>query len=157
MNHIDTANAYIRKMILPSSPEAPLWNRESQIFGKPMKWNYIDSCMIKAVTMLYDVTENEELLRYADSFMKAYVDECGNIGKANSVLLILNKYQPSTYISSIDKAKGDSSTVLSVSEYCSDNTIELSNLVRKVRVFLIKEFVEHNIVRFWQCHTFCVS
>ena len=79
MNHIDTANSYISRMILPSSPECPLWNRESQIFSKPMKWNYIDGCMIKAVTMLYDVTGDERLLSYADSFMKAFVDENGDI------------------------------------------------------------------------------
>ena len=79
MNHIDTANGYINKLILPSSPECPLWNRESQIFSKPMKWNYIDGCMIKAVTMLYEVTGDERLLSYADSFMKAFVDENGNI------------------------------------------------------------------------------
>lgn len=48
-------------------------------------------------------------------FSVAAVDECGNIGDANSVLLILNKYQPATVISSIEKTKGNSSTVLSIS------------------------------------------
>ena len=36
-------NAYIEKLILPSDPLAPLWNRESIMFGKPPKWNYIDA------------------------------------------------------------------------------------------------------------------
>lgn len=79
MNHNDIANAYIRRLILPSSPEAPLWNRESQLFGKPMKWNYVDACMIKALTMLYDVTADSVLLSYADGFMRAFVDGNGDI------------------------------------------------------------------------------
>lgn len=48
-------------------------------------------------------------------FSVAAMDECGNLGEPNSVILILNKYQPATYIGSIDKAKGDISTVLSLS------------------------------------------
>lgn len=73
------AKKYIEKLILPSDPMRPLWNRESIIFHKPVKWNYIDGCMIKAVTMLYELTNDERLLEYAMRFIDSYVDENGII------------------------------------------------------------------------------
>lgn len=114
MNHFDTAEAYISRMILPSCPEAPLWNRESQIFGKPMKWNYIDNCMIKAVTMLYEVTGRGELLSYADGFMKAFVDEKGNIPT----------YAPADY--NLDNINGGR-VLMYLSEKTGDRRYELAS------------------------------
>ena len=58
LKHQKIVNSYIEKLILPSRPEAPLWNRESIIYGKPARWNYIDGCMIKALLMLYYYQSN---------------------------------------------------------------------------------------------------
>lgn len=77
------AELYIEKTILASDPLFPLWNRENFIFSKPCRWNYIDSCMIKAVTMLYEITDDKHLIDYAVGFTDAYVDEDGSIPTMN--------------------------------------------------------------------------
>ncbi|MBR1823008.1 MAG: glycoside hydrolase family 88 protein [Ruminococcus sp.] len=79
MNYEKAAQSYINRIVLPSSPDAPVWNRENQIFRKPKKWNYIDNCMIKAVTDLYKTCGDERLFEYAVDFISAYVDENGDI------------------------------------------------------------------------------
>ena len=74
---------YIQKLILPSEPLCPLWNRENFIFRKKPKWNYIDSCMITAVLRLYEYSGDRNLLDFAVSFTSAYVDENGDIPTMN--------------------------------------------------------------------------
>ena len=78
-----TAEAYINKIILPSDPLYPVWNRESVIFAKQPKWNYIDNSIIKALSMLYDISGDERLIDYAVKFMDAYVEESGKIPTMN--------------------------------------------------------------------------
>ena len=73
------ANSYKEKLILPSDPLCPMWNRENFIFRKQAKWNYIDGCMIRAVLMLYERTGEQRLLDYARKFTCAYVAEDGTI------------------------------------------------------------------------------
>lgn len=70
---------YVEKLILPSEPLYPRWNRENFIFSKPGKWNYVDGCMIKAVLMLYDISKDKRLLDYAVSFTDFYVAQDGSI------------------------------------------------------------------------------
>ena len=79
MNYEKAAQSYIEKLILPSDPKSPMWNRENQLFNKPMKWNYIDGCMIKALTDLYSVNGDSRLMEYSEKFIRTYVDEQGNI------------------------------------------------------------------------------
>ena len=74
---------YTQKLILPSEPLCPLWNRENFIFRKKPKWNYIDSCMITAVLRLYEYSGDRRLLDFAVSFTSAYVDENGDIPTMN--------------------------------------------------------------------------
>ena len=45
-------------------------------------------------------------------FSVAAIDECGNLGENSSELVILNKYQPSTYISSIETQKNEASEII---------------------------------------------
>ncbi len=77
------AKAYLQKLILPSKPLAPLWNRENVLFAKKPKWNYIDSCIIKALIDLYSLTGDRELIDYAEGFTLAYVSENGDIPSMN--------------------------------------------------------------------------
>lgn len=74
---------YTQKLILPSEPLCPLWNRENFIFRKKPKWNYIDSCMITAVLRLYEYSGDRNLLDFAVGFTSAYVDENGDIPTMN--------------------------------------------------------------------------
>ncbi|HRR77747.1 MAG TPA: glycoside hydrolase family 88 protein [Ruminococcus sp.] len=75
----ETARKYVRKLILPSDPLAPMWNAESVIFHKKPKWNYIDNCVITALLMMYDKTGEKQLLDYAERFIGTYVNENGDI------------------------------------------------------------------------------
>ncbi|MCM1530010.1 MAG: glycoside hydrolase family 88 protein [Alistipes sp.] len=74
-----TALDYINKMIVPSDPLMPLWNRENHIFRKQPKWNYMDSCVIRAILMF----DRERYGGYAEKFLKSYVEEDGSIPTYN--------------------------------------------------------------------------
>lgn len=75
--------SYIKNLVLPSDPAFPMWNRENFVFRKKPKWNYIDSCMIKAVLMLYEITGNTELFDYAVNFTGFYIGTDGSIPTMN--------------------------------------------------------------------------
>ncbi len=75
--------SYINKLILPSDPAFPMWNRENFVFRKKPKWNYIDNCMIKAVIMLYEITGNVKLFDYAVKFIDFYIGVDGSIPTMN--------------------------------------------------------------------------
>ena len=75
----EAVHTYIEKLVLASEPEHPLWNRENFIFNKPVKWNYIDNCMIRALIMLYEHSGDERLAYYAQTFMDSYVLPNGEI------------------------------------------------------------------------------
>ncbi len=76
LKHIERiALDYIDKMILPSDPLMPLWNRENHIFRKQPKWNYMDSCVIRGILMF----DREKCGAYAENFLRSYVDADGNI------------------------------------------------------------------------------
>ena len=79
MKQQTAANNYIERLILPSEPLSPLWNRESLIFRKQPKWNYIDCLMTGSLLTLYDVRGDKRLVDYAARFISEYVDESGNI------------------------------------------------------------------------------
>ncbi len=79
----EIAKLYIEKLILVSDPAYPQWNRENFIFSKPGKWNYMDACIIKAVTMLYELSGDERLFDYAQRFVDAYIGDYGDIPSMN--------------------------------------------------------------------------
>ena len=73
----DTARSYIDKLILASEPLRPRWNRENFIFRKEPRWNYMDSCIIRALMMFAD--SRPELVDYAVRFVSSYVTPEGDI------------------------------------------------------------------------------
>lgn len=70
---------YIDQLLAKSTPEAPVWNLEAIREGGKSTWNYMDGCMIKAILELYQITENEEYLKFADQFIDYFVFEDGTI------------------------------------------------------------------------------
>lgn len=70
---------YITELLEKSTPQAPIWNIESIRSGKPVRWNYIDGCMIKAILELYSITKNKAYLEFADNFIDYFVFEDGTI------------------------------------------------------------------------------
>ncbi len=80
IQHLEyTALKYIEKLILPSDTLCPMWNRENFIFRKKAKWNYIDSCMIRSLILLYENTNDSRLIDYVIKFTDTYVNENGSI------------------------------------------------------------------------------
>ena len=71
------AQDYIYRLILTSEPLRPKWNRENQLFRKEPKWNYMDSCIIRALLMYAD--GDPELTGYAVRFVNSYVMPDGSI------------------------------------------------------------------------------
>ena len=71
------ARDYIDRLILTSEPLRPKWNRENFIFRKEPRWNYMDSCIIRALLMFAD--ERPELWDYAVRFVNSYVTPEGDI------------------------------------------------------------------------------
>ncbi|WP_330395116.1 glycoside hydrolase family 88 protein [Oribacterium sp. C9] len=72
-------NEYIEYLMKNSDSEHPAWNLEVIRSGKENKWNYIDGCMIRGILSLYEITEDEKYLRFADDFMGGFVREDGSI------------------------------------------------------------------------------
>lgn len=70
---------YLENLILPSSPEIPLWNSENKIFLKQNRWNYIDACMIKALIDLFNINGDNRLLDFCIKFTDYFIDDYGNI------------------------------------------------------------------------------
>lgn len=76
-----TAYKYI-ELMLESEPLNPLWNRENYIFSKAPKWNYMDSCMIRALLMYAE--QDARILEYSVRFIDSYVDRDGSIPTMNA-------------------------------------------------------------------------
>lgn len=76
---MEILDRYINELLDKSTPQAPVWNIEKIRSGKPSKWNYIDGCMIKAILELYNITNEDKYLKFADEFIDYFVREDGSI------------------------------------------------------------------------------
>ena len=70
---------YLDYLLVNSTAESPLWNKEKILSGAPNKWNYIDGCMISAVLSMYEMTKDAKYLQFADAFDGWFVQEDGSI------------------------------------------------------------------------------
>ena len=70
---------YIDQLLEKSSPSRPIWNIEKIRQGAKPSWNYMDGCMINAILELYNITQKEEYLDFADRFIDYFVEEDGSI------------------------------------------------------------------------------
>ena len=76
---MDRIRQYIDELIEKSTPDKPIWNIEKIREGKGASWNYIDGCMITAILGMYECTQDEKYLKFADEFTSFYIEEDGNI------------------------------------------------------------------------------
>ena len=76
---MEILDRYIERLMTESTPQSPLWNMERVRTGRANKWNYVDGCVIKAITELYQITENPRYLEFADSFVDYFIEEDGSI------------------------------------------------------------------------------
>ncbi len=70
---------YVDYLLEKSDAEHPFWNIEKIVAGSPNKWNYIDGCMITAILSLYEMTQDQKYLDFADSFIGWFVQEDGSV------------------------------------------------------------------------------
>jgi len=75
--------AFVDSLLATSTPEAPAWNVEHALSGKPAKWNYIDGCMIKAILDLHRATNDEKYFDFAKKYIDFFIDENGDIPTYN--------------------------------------------------------------------------
>ncbi len=70
----EVVKKYIKNMILTSDVNFPVWNSENKVFVKSSKWNYIDACIIKALSDYYEINKDNEILEYIKYFSDSYID-----------------------------------------------------------------------------------
>lgn len=69
---------FLDQVIAHSSPEAPIWNQEARLANHPIRWSYIDGCMILAIQYMFNATQDENYLAFVETFIDHYIDEAGN-------------------------------------------------------------------------------
>ena len=70
---------YIDRLVAESSPEYTAWNVEQHRANKPVKWNYVDGCMMTALLNMARITGEKRYFDFAESFIDAFVAEDGSI------------------------------------------------------------------------------
>lgn len=70
---------YLNYLLVNSTVESPLWNKEVLIGLKKPGWTYIDGCMMVALIAYYKTTNNKEILNYVDNFIDKLVDDDGHV------------------------------------------------------------------------------
>ena len=75
----DQIEQFILRMVEQSTPEKTAWNMEKIREGRPVRWNYIDGCMLTALNVLSDITGNGCYAAFADRVMDHFVREDGSI------------------------------------------------------------------------------
>jgi len=71
--------AYILDLILRSTPRRTAWNMEKIREGKQVDWNYIDGCMLNALTVLTEITGDERYFAFTREAADCFVQPDGSI------------------------------------------------------------------------------
>ncbi len=77
MNEI--IEAYILDLIRRSTPEKTAWNMETIRAGVPVRWNYIDGCMLTALIAMSEITGDDVYAAFAEQVADHFVQEDGSI------------------------------------------------------------------------------
>ena len=70
---------YIDRLVAESSPEYTAWNVEQHRANKPVKWNYVDGCMMTALLNMAQITGEKRYFDFAESFIDSFILEDGSI------------------------------------------------------------------------------
>ncbi len=70
---------YILELIRRSTPERTAWNVEKIREGKNTNWNYIDGCMLTALSALTEITGDDRYAAFAEKVTYHFVQEGGSI------------------------------------------------------------------------------
>lgn len=72
-------DAYISRLIRESTPDRTVWNIEKVRQGKKGSWNYIDGCMITALSVMAELTGDHAYADFVKNFIDFYVADNGQI------------------------------------------------------------------------------
>ena len=70
---------YILELIRRSTPRRTAWNLEKVRAGRDVEWNYIDGCMLTALTAMTEITGDERYLDFVEEVADSFVGEDGTI------------------------------------------------------------------------------
>ena len=70
---------YILELIRRSTPRRTAWNMEKVREGKDVSWNYIDGCMLTALTAMTDITGDDRYAAFVEEVADSFVREDGSI------------------------------------------------------------------------------
>ena len=70
---------YVLQLVECSTPERTVWNMEKIREGKPASWNYIDGCMLTALTEMEHLTGNPRYFQFVRECVDHFVGEDGSI------------------------------------------------------------------------------
>ena len=70
---------YVLQLVEHSTPERTVWNMEKIRAGQPASWNYIDGCMLTALTEMEHLTGNPRYFQFVKECVDHFVDGDGSI------------------------------------------------------------------------------
>ncbi|MCM1148491.1 MAG: glycoside hydrolase family 88 protein [Butyricicoccus sp.] len=70
---------FVDRLVADSTPERTVWNMEKIREGKSASWNYIDGCMLTALTEMERITGQESYFRFVKDCADHFVGEDGSI------------------------------------------------------------------------------
>ena len=70
---------YILELIRRSTPRRTAWNLEKIREGQDVSWNYIDGCMLTALTAMTEITGDDRYAAFVEKVADSFVREDGSI------------------------------------------------------------------------------
>ena len=70
---------FVLRLVEESTPERTAWNMEKIREGKPASWNYIDGCMLTALTEMTAITGEPRYFAFVKACVDHFVSEDGEI------------------------------------------------------------------------------
>jgi len=88
----ETIEQYILELIRRSTPRRTAWNLEKVREGRDVEWNYIDGCMLTALTAMTEITGDDRYASFAEEVADSFVQEDGTIDTFRSERHALDDY-----------------------------------------------------------------
>lgn len=79
----ENISSYVLSLIQKSSPEKTAWNIEKMRAGEKANWNYIDGCMLIALSEMSRILKDARYFDFVHSFVDSFVSENGEIRSFN--------------------------------------------------------------------------
>ena len=88
----ETIESYIRELIRRSTPRRTAWNLEKIRENKDVSWNYIDGCMLTALTAMTEITGDDRYAAFVEKVADSFVREDGSIDTFSAEKRALDDY-----------------------------------------------------------------